>query len=124
MNKQGKGRQLSRKKDQRNALLKILAGNVVLKERVKTTKAKAKEVTPFIDKLITRAKKQDLSSRRILRSAVSEKAATKLFKELGPRYLNRKGGYTRIIKLGPRFSDSSQMVILELVKESDAKKNS
>ncbi|MDP2951434.1 MAG: 50S ribosomal protein L17 [bacterium] len=124
MNRKGKGRQLSLKKDQRNALLKILAGNVVLKERVKTTKAKAKEVAPFIEKLISRAKKQDLSSRRILRSAVSEKAATKLFKELGPRYLHRNGGYTRIIKLGPRFSDSSQMVILELVKESDAKKNS
>ncbi|MBU4350821.1 50S ribosomal protein L17 [Candidatus Parcubacteria bacterium] len=126
MNRRGKGRQLSLKKDQRNALLKILAGNVILKERIKTTKAKAKEVAPFIEKLITRAKKQDLNSRRILRSLVSEKAATKLFKELGPRYLQRKGGYTRIIKLGPRFSDSSQMAILELVKESNtnAKENS
>lgn len=124
MNKQKRGRQLSRKKDQRNALLKILAGNLILKERIKTTRAKAKEVVPFVEKLITRAKKQDLSSRRILSSSLSKKAAYKAFKELGPRYLSRKGGYTRIIKFGPRFSDSSQMVLLELVNNSNGKENS
>jgi len=116
MQKQKRGRQLSRKTDQRRALLKILAGNLILKERIKTTKAKAKEVAPFVEKMITRAKKQNLASRRILVSLLSEKAATKAFKELGPRYLERKGGYTRIIKLGPRFSDATEMVILELVK--------
>ncbi len=116
MQKQKRGRQLSRKTDQRRALLKILAGNLILKERIKTTRAKAKEVAPFVEKIITRAKKQNLASRRILVSLVSEKAATKAFKELGPRYLERKGGYTRIIKLGPRFSDAAEMVILELVK--------
>ena len=116
MQKQKRGRQLSRKTDQRRALLKILAGNLILKERIKTTKAKAKEVAPFVEKMITRAKKQNLASRRILVRLLSEKAATKAFKELGPRYLERKGGYTRIIKLGPRFSDATEMVILELVK--------
>lgn len=116
MQKQKRGRQLSRKTDQRRALLKILAGNLILKERIKTTKAKAKETAPFVEKIITRAKKQNLASRRILASLLSEKAATKAFKELGPRYLERKGGYTRIIKLGPRLSDATEMVILELVK--------
>ncbi len=116
MQKQKRGRQLSRKTDQRRALLKILAGNLILKERIKTTRAKAKEVAPFVEKIITRAKKQNLASRRILVSLVSEKAATQAFNELGPRYLERKGGYTRIIKLGPRFSDAAEMVILELVK--------
>jgi|SRR3989339_295749 len=116
MQKQKRGRQLSRKTDQRRALLKILAGNLILKERIKTTKAKAKETAPFVEKIITRAKKQNLASRRILVSLLSEKAATKAFKELGPRYLERKGGYTRIIKLGPRLSDATEMVILELVK--------
>ena len=116
MQKQKRGRQLSRKTDQRRALLKILAGNLILKERIKTTRAKAKEVAPFVEKIITRAKKQNLASRRILVSLLSEKAATKAFKELGPRYLERKGGYTRIIKFGPRFSDAAEMVILELVK--------
>ncbi len=113
-------RQLSRKRDQRRALLKIMAGNLILKERIKTTKAKAKEIAPVIEKLITKAKKQNLSSRRILASLICKKAADKAFKELGPRYSGRKGGYTRIIKLGSRFSDASQMVILELVKESNA----
>lgn len=117
-------RQLSRKKDQRRALLKIMAGNLILKERIRTTRAKAKETAPLVEKLITRAKKQDLSSRRILASLLSKKAADKAFKELGPRYFDRKGGYTRIIKLGPRFSDSSRMVILELVKNPNAKENS
>ena len=116
MQKQKRGRQLSRKTDQRRALLKILAGNLILKERIKTTKAKAKETATFVEKIITRAKKQNLASRRILVSLLSEKAATKAFKELGPRYLERKGGYTRIIKLGPRLSDATEMVILELVK--------
>jgi len=97
-------------------LLKILAGNLILKERIKTTIAKAKETAPLVEKIITRAKKQNLASRRILISMLSKKAATKAFKELGPRYLERKGGYTRIIKLGPRLSDATEMVILELVK--------
>jgi len=116
MQKQKRGRQLSRKTDQRRALLKILAGNLILKERIKTTRAKAKETAPFVEKIITRAKKQNLASRRILVRLLSEKAATKAFKELGPRYLERKGGYTRIVRLGPRFSDATEMVILELVK--------
>ena len=67
MQKQKRGRQLSRKTDQRRALLKILAGNLILKERIKTTKAKAKETAPFVEKIITRAKKQNLASRRILK---------------------------------------------------------
>ncbi|PIP18401.1 MAG: 50S ribosomal protein L17 [Parcubacteria group bacterium CG_4_10_14_0_2_um_filter_7_35_8] len=116
MQKQKRGRQLSRNRDQRIALLKILAGNLILKERIKTTIAKAKETAPLVEKIITRAKKQNLASRRILISMLSKKAATKAFKELGPRYLERKGGYTRIIKLGPRLSDATEMVILELVK--------
>jgi len=124
MKKRKKGRQLSRKKDQRNALLKILAGNLILKEKIKTTRAKAKEVVPLVERIITRAKKQDLSARRFLLRALSEKAATKAFKDLGVRYRDRNGGYTRIVKLARRSADNALIVILELVKDSNGKENS
>jgi len=116
MRKLKKGRKLSRKRKQRKALLRSLARALFLKEKIKTTEAKAKEVRPFAEKLITKAKKGDLSSRRILLRYFSKDLVKKLVDEIGPRYKERKGGYTRIIKLGPRQSDGARMAIIELVK--------
>lgn len=116
MRKLKKGRKLSRKRNQRKALLKSLTGNLLLREKIKTTEAKAKEFSRFAEKCITRAKKGDLASRRILAKYFSKKIVKKLIEEIGPRYKERRGGYTRIIKLGPRKSDGARMAVIELVK--------
>ncbi len=116
MRKRKCGRKLSRKRNQRKALLKALANALVLKEKIKTTEAKAKEISKFTEKFITLAKKGTLSSRRLLIRFFSKKAVKKLVDEIGPRYKERKGGYTRIIKLGPRKSDGAKMAIIELIK--------
>ncbi|MBU2634881.1 50S ribosomal protein L17 [Patescibacteria group bacterium] len=115
MRKLKQGRKLSRKKDQRKALLKSLASAIFLHKKIKTTEAKAKEVSMFAEKCITRAKKGDLSSRRILVKYFSKDLVKKLIDEIAPKYKDRKGGYTRIIKLGPRKSDGAKMAIIELV---------
>jgi len=115
MNKKKKGRKLSVKRDQRRALLKILAANLVLKGRIKTTRARAKELSPFVERAITFAKKQNLNSSRRLSRFFPQKAVAKLMKELGPRYSSRPGGYTRIYRLPLRPSDRAQVVIIELV---------
>ena len=116
MRKRKLGRKLSRKKDQRKALLKGLASTLILNEKIRTTEAKAKEVRPLVEKFITQAQKGDLSSRRRFSRFFSPKIVTKLLKEIGPRYKERKGGYTRIIKLGPRKTDGARMAIIELIK--------
>jgi len=116
MRKRKRGRKLSRKKNQRKALLKLLARSLILKGKIKTTKAKAKEVSRFAEKLITKAKKGDLSSRRLLTTYFPKDLVKKLVDEIGRRYKERKGGYTRIIKLGPRKSDGVKMAIIELLK--------
>ena len=117
MRKLKRGRKFSRKKDQRKVLLKFLINALILKEKIKTTEAKAKEIQPILEKLITRAaKKNTLHSKRLLASHFSWEIVKKLTNELGPRYKKRKGGYTRIIKLGPRKSDGAKMAIIELVK--------
>lgn len=116
MRKRKKGRKLSRKRDQRRALLKALASALVLHEKIKVTEAKAKEVSGFVEKSITRAKKGDLSSRRVLLKFFPKKLVKKLVDDLAPRYKGRKGGYTRIIKLGLRKSDGAKMAIIELIK--------
>lgn len=115
MKKRKRGRKLSRKRDQRKALLKTLASALILNEKIRTTEAKAKEVSRFVEKFITRAKKRDLASRRHLVKFFSSQTVRKLINEIGPRYKERSGGYTRIIKLGPRKSDGAKMAIIELV---------
>jgi large subunit ribosomal protein L17 len=109
--------QLSRTASQRKALLRGLAKEVIDHERIQTTEAKAKAVKPEIEKLITLAKRGDLHARRQALSALGQDkfVVYKLFEEIAPRYSERAGGYTRILKLGPRRSDSSEMVLLELV---------
>ena len=87
-----------------------------MEERKAELEAKAKEISALAEKFITRAKKQDLSSRRILAKYFSKNLVKKLVEEIAPRYKERKGGYTRIIKLGPRKSDGARMAIIELVK--------
>lgn len=115
MRKFKKGRKLSRERSQRKALLKSLARALYFKGKIKTTEAKAKEVSSFAEKCITRSKKGDLASRRILARYFSKDLVKKLVEEIGIKYKERKGGYTRIIKLGPRKSDGARMAIIELV---------
>jgi len=97
-------------------LLKTLVGSIVLKEKVKTTEAKAKSARSLVEKAITSSKKGGLAVRRLLAKSLAEKAVQKLVKELGPRYKDRQGGYTRITKLGPRKIDGARMAIIELIK--------
>jgi len=116
MKKRKKGRKLSRKRDQRKALLKSLALSLILKEKIRTTEAKAKELSKFVEKQITRAKTDNLQNRRILSGFFTKGAVSKLFTEIGPRLKERKGGYTRIIRLGPRKSNGAKMAIIEILK--------
>jgi large subunit ribosomal protein L17 len=108
---------LSRDSAHRKSLLMNLTKEVLEHERIKTSEAKAKAVKPEIEKLITLAKRGDLHARRQALSALSQDkfAVYKLFEEVAPRYAGRPGGYTRILKLGPRRSDATEMVYLELV---------
>ena len=108
---------LSRDSAHRKSLLMNLTKEVLEHERIKTSEAKAKAVKPEIEKLITLAKRGDLYARRQALSALSQDkfAVHKLFTEVAPRYAERPGGYTRILKLGPRRSDATEMVYLELV---------
>jgi large subunit ribosomal protein L17 len=113
-----KGKKFHRKTDQRKALLKGLAANLILKERIKTTLAKAKAARSKVEKLITMAKKQSVVALRRVKENLPEKAANKLYYEIAPLYKDRKGGYTRIIKTSMRkVRDASALVILEFVKE-------
>jgi large subunit ribosomal protein L17 len=116
MIKRKKGRKLSREKAQREALLKSLARGLFLKDKIVTTEAKAKELRPYAEKLITIAKKKDLVSRRKLLKYFSVNLVKKIINEIAPRYQNRNGGYTRIIKLGQRSIDGAKVAIIELVK--------
>ena len=111
-----KGRKFHRKKGQRNALFKGLINNLVLKEKIETTEAKAKEIRPKIEKLISLGKKQNLASLRLLISRLNKKSAQKIYYKIVPRYQDRKGGYTRIIKSARRRSkDGAKMAIIEFV---------
>lgn len=116
MRKQKAGRKLSRKSDQRKALLKALISALIKHEKIKTTEAKAKEISGLAEKFITCSKKNTLQARRQLLGFFSPQLVKKMIDELGPRYKERAGGYTRVIKLGPRRSDGAKMAIIELVK--------
>lgn len=116
MRKRKKGRKFSRTSSQQKSLLKGLARALLLNERITITEAKAKEVSGFVEKFITKAKKGDLASRRSLRKFFSVEVVKKLIDEIAPRYKKRAGGYTRRMKLAPRKSDGAKMSIIELVK--------
>src|SRR5919199_1642083 len=108
---------LSRDAAHRKALLVNLSKQLIEHERIETTQAKAKAVKPEVERLITLARRGDLHARRQAMSALGQDkfAVYKLFEEIAPRYAERPGGYTRIMKLGPRKSDATEMVYLELV---------
>src|SRR5436309_7468010 len=109
--------QLSRSSAHRKSLLMNLSREVISHERIQTTEAKAKAVKPEVEKLITLAKRGDQHARRqaMARLGQDKFVVYKLFEEIAPRYADRNGGYTRILKLGPRQSDATEMVFLELV---------
>ena len=110
------GRSLRRTSEQRLALLRNLATSLIESGGIETTEAKAKELRPFVEKLITKAKTGTLHARRLAGRHVQKRAAAdKLFQELGPKFATRKGGYTRIIKVGPRKGDNAPMARIELV---------
>jgi large subunit ribosomal protein L17 len=108
---------LSRDSAHRKSLMMNLSREVIDHERIQTTQAKAKAVKPELERLITLAKRGDQHSRRqaMARLGQDKFIVYKLFEEIAPRYAERQGGYTRILKLGPRRSDSTEMVFLELV---------
>jgi len=111
-----KGRKFKRKKGPRKALIRNLVCSLIRYEKIKTTKEKAKEIRPIIEKLITKAKKNDSSCKRQIRASLNDKEAYKrLTRDLFKRYISRQGGYTRIIKIGKRLGDQAEIVRIELV---------
>ena len=110
-----KKRVFGRERDQYRALLKTLAHALVTKEKITTTEAKARELRPFIEKLVTLAKKETIAARRILVSRVGSETANKLTTSTAKKYAGRMGGYTRITKLGRRLKDAAKMAHIEFV---------
>lgn len=118
-----KGKKLRRNTAQRRALLRNLVTSFLEKERINTTLAKAKATRPLAEKMITLARKNTLHARRrALRFIYKKPVVKKLFEELGPRFSERPGGYTRIVKVGPRTGDGAEMAILELIGSEFKKK--
>ena len=115
-----KGRKLGRKVGNRRALLMNLALQMITHKRIKTTDSKAKELRMFIEPLITLAKKNDVHSRRMVLKKIPDKNIVKiLFDDIAPNYIDRPGGYTRIVKLGYRDNDRAPVSIIEFVDMVD-----
>lgn len=112
-----KGRKFGRKRSQRKAFVSSLAANLVIRESMRTTDARARELRPVVEKFVTLAKKQNLPALRLLMARLPRKAALRLFYEVAPRYKDRHGGYVRIIKTAKRRQrDGSEMAKIEFVK--------
>lgn len=119
-----KGRKLNRTSSQRKSLLMNLSNSLLKSEQIKTTLPKAKELKPFVEKLITLGKKGELYNKRQAISMLHDlEVVNKLFNEIATRYKSRNGGYTRIIKFGFRSGDSAPMAIIELVDRPDSVQN-
>jgi large subunit ribosomal protein L17 len=117
-----KGRKFSRNSAHRKALLRNLSIALLNYETIRTTLPKAKELRPFVEKLLTIAKIDSLANRRLALSILAnEETVAKLFKEIGPRIVSRNGGYTRILKFGFRVGDKAPMALMELVDKVEAK---
>lgn len=115
------GRKLNRTSSHRKALLMNLANSLIKHEQIKTTLPKAKELRPYVEKLITLGKKGELSNRKQAISALHDlEVVNKLFSDIAKRYENRNGGYIRIVKFGFRNGDAAPMAIIELVDRVDA----
>ena len=116
-------RKLQRTSSHRAALFRNMAAALIKHEQITTTTAKAKELRPYVEKLVTLAKKGGLSNRRIAHSRIMDEAQErKLFEVIGPRYAGRSGGYTRVIKAGIRASDAAPVAIIEFVDRDPAAK--
>ncbi|HEU4828165.1 MAG TPA: 50S ribosomal protein L17 [Gemmatimonadales bacterium] len=116
MRHRAKGRQLSRTSTHRRALLNNMATSLFEHGRVVTTEAKAKELRPFAEKLITLARRGDLHARRLVERKIKDREVlSRLFSEIGPRFASRPGGYTRILKLGHRPGDGADVARIELL---------
>jgi len=111
-----KGRKLGTDASHTKAMLRSLAAALLANERIKTTETRAKEVRTLVDRIITWGKRGDVHSRRLALAELGDQALVKkVFDDIAPRYKEREGGYTRILKLGPRKGDAAPMVIMELV---------
>jgi len=110
------GRKFGRKRGERKAFFKGLAGNLIKKGKIETTEARAKEIKPIVERMVTTAKKQNLASFKRLISKLDKASAEKLYYEVAPKYKNRAGGYLRIIKLGEfRKRDAGKKALIEFV---------
>ena len=111
-----KGRKFGRERKLRRSFIRSLLNNLIKAEKITTTEARAKEIRPLIEKMITVAKKDTGSSRRRIAKTLSPKEVKKIFVDIAPRYAERKGGYTRIVKLGRRkLGDASPMAVIEFI---------
>jgi len=109
-------RKLGKTSDQRRAMLRAMTTYLLENGQIKTTYARAKEVAPIAEKMITLAKKNNLAAyRQVLSYVTKEDVAKKLFDEIGPKYADRNGGYTRVLKMGPRRGDGAEVAIIQLV---------
>ena len=109
-------RKLGKPTDQRMAMLRAMTTYLLENGQIKTTVSRAKEVAPLAEKMITLAKKNDLAAyRQALAFITKEDVAKKLFDQIGPKYATRDGGYTRVVRIGPRRGDAAEMAIVQLV---------
>jgi len=116
MPKPRKGKRLGGSPSHQRKILANLATSLIEEERITTTVTKAKMLRPYVEKIVTKARTGDLHSRRlVLRNIHNLEVVTKLFDDIGPRYADRPGGYTRIVKLGPRRGDGAEMALIEFV---------
>ena len=111
-----KGRKFGRERKVRRSFIRSLLNNFIKKERIITTEARAREIRPVVEKMITAAKTDSVPNRRLLAKTLLPGQIKKIFQEISPLCKERRGGYARIIKLGARKGDSSPMAIIELVK--------
>lgn len=114
------GRKFNRDTNERKALFKALISSLVLNERIKTTEPKAKAIKADVDKVITKVKKNGELARRLLSSVLNSQALEKLINDVAPRFKDRNGGYTRIIKIGRRFGDNAMEVVMEFTEKPKA----
>ncbi len=116
MPKPKKGPRLGGSPSHQRKILSNLAASLIQEERITTTETRAKMLRPYVEKMVTKARRGDLHSRRlVLRKIQNTDVVTKLFDDVAPRYEGREGGYTRIVKVGPRRGDGTEMAIIEFV---------